>query len=524
MKKQIILIAILFYSLGVNAQSIIVNRYFNSASSDGTGDVVELVVIKDNLDIRKWIIKDHGNGTNSNLSGRLDEGGAKIRFNNINLWSNLRSGTVIVLRRLTTTEALSHVPDLDASDYIIDLSINDTNYFTDLLPSNAFNVTVHEAVMIRADVADSPVLTGANKAVHALGYGDFMTTALNSWNNIASPKALFNNETNSANYVSNGSIGMVSLTNPNQPNYQTPLTNATPLISNLPNYWIKQSSLTANMPYGVEVYRSTTNYSFNSGPSRKMNAYIMVIDPKYIDIKPTFSNPNKTPANFINDEPGTVLACMNAGFFQSPSGSFSILKYNGVTAANNVAQLNRTFNSVSTSYYPTRVAFGLSPNLTPDVAWIYNVSGVVYSYPTPSPNAINTAPKPIPTATGGAIWNGVTAVGGSPMLIKNGSVNISDVEELIVIDNASARPRSAIGYTADGKIIMLVAEGGNSGISDGLNLVELANYMKDIGCIGAINLDGGGSSTLRINRQQIIRPSDGTERAMAGVILIKAKN
>jgi hypothetical protein len=215
---------------------------------------------------------------------------------------------------------------------------------------------------------------------------------------------------------------------------------------------------------------------------------------------------------------------MNAGFFQSPSGSFSLLKYNGVTSANNVAQLNRTFNSVSTPYYPTRVALGLSPNLTPDVAWIYNVSGVVYSYPAPSPNAINTAPQPVPTTTGGTIWNGVTAVGGSPMLIKDGNVNISDVEELIVIDNTSARPRSAIGYTADGKIIMLVAEGGNSGISDGLNLVELANYMKDMGCIGAINLDGGGSSTLRINGQQIIRPSDGTERAMAGVILIKAKN
>lgn len=110
------------------------------------------------------------------------------------------------------------------------------------------------------------------------------------------------------------------------------------------------------------------------------------------------------------------------------------------------------------------------------------------------------------------------------MLIKNGVINITDAEEMIVIDNTSARARTAIGYTQDGKIIMLVAEGGNSGTSDGLNLVELANYMKDIGCVGAINLDGGSSTTLRINNQQMIRPSSsGVEQANAGVLLVKVK-
>lgn len=521
------------------AQSLIVNRYFNSGTGDGTGDVVELVVITDKLDIRKWFIKDHGNGTAA-VGGRLDEGGAKIRFNDIPLWSNLRSGTVIVLRRLTATQAQTFVSDADASDYIIDLSINDSNYFTDLL-GNAFNVTPHEAVMVRADVTDitptmtltekNAILNGANKAVHALAYGDFMTTALNSWNNIRSPKAIFSNGTISTNYVGNGTIGMVSLTNPNQPNYTTPLTKSTPLITGLPNYWIQESALTANMPYGIEVYRSTSDYSFNGGPTRKMNAYMVVVDPKFVDFKPTHSVINKTASAFVNDEPGTVLAVMNAGFFQAQqnppqsNNSFSMLRYQGVTPAHNIGSLTRSFNGSNTSYFPTRAAFGLAPNLLPDVAWVYNISGVVYSYSTPSPNLINTAPQPQPTSTGGVIWNNVTAVGGAPMLIKNGNVNVTDAEELIVIDNTSARARSAIGYTADGKIIMLVAEGGNSGISDGLNLVELANYMKDIGCVGAINLDGGSSSTLRVNNQQMIRPSSGgNEQPMPGVILIKAKN
>ncbi|MBC7746071.1 MAG: phosphodiester glycosidase family protein [Flavobacterium sp.] len=537
-KKILLLFCVLVFSASIFAQSIIVNRYFNSATGDGTGDVAELVVVTDRLNIKKWLIKDHGNGTAAATS-RLDEGGGKFRFNDIPLWANLRSGTVIVLTVLSPADVATYTPDVDASDYIIDVSINDTRYFTALSPTGvAFNVTPHEAIMIRADVTDVPesppatiadrnmILNGANKAVHALAYGDFMSTALNSWNNITSPKVIFSNGLyNTTNYVGNGTIGMVSLTNPNQANYKTPLTSATPLITTLPSYWIKQSALTANMPYGIEVYKSTTSYSYNSGPVRKMNAYVIVADPKYVDFKPTSSTPNKLPATFVTDEPGTVLACLNSGFFQSPSGSFSMMRYNGVTTAQNIAAVTRSFNGNNTSYYPTRAAFGLAPNLVPDVAWVYNISNVVYSFSTPFANQLNSAPQPVPTTADGQIWNNVTAVGGSPMLIKNGVINITDTEELIVIDNTSARARTAIGYTADGKIVILIAEGGNPPTSDGLNLVELANYMKDMGCVGAINLDGGSSSTLRIGGQAVIRPSSGgVEQPNAGVILIKAKN
>ena len=532
--KKILLFVFMFTAYTTTyAQSIVVNRFFNSATGDGTGDVVELVVVQDHLDIRKWIIKDHGNGTAA-VGGRLDEGGAKYRFNDIAFWGNLRSGTVIVIRTLADAAIASYTPDIDASDFIIDVAINDPNYFIALSPAGVrFNLTPHEAVMIRADVTEltpamtlaerNVILNGANMAVHALAYGDFMTTAGNSWNNIKSPKAIFTNGS-PGTYVGNGTVGMVTLTNPNVANYNTPLTKNTPLINSLPSYWVQQTSLTTNMPYGIEVYNSTTDYSYNAGPTRKMNAFCVVIDPKFVEFKPTFGTPNKLPTAFQNDEAGTVLAVMNAGFFQAPSGSFSIVKHDGVTTANNIAQLTRTFNGNPTSYYPTRAAFGLSPNKAPDVAWIYNISGVVYAYPTVSANALNVAPKAQPIAADGVIWNNVTAVGGSPMLIKGGNINITDVEELIVIDNASARARSAIGYTAEGKIVMLAVEGNNPGVSDGLSLVELANYMKDMGCVGAINLDGGGSTTLRVGAQAMFTPSDGTERAMASVILIKAKN
>ena len=278
-----------------------------------------------------------------------------------------------------------------------------------------------------------------------------------------------------------------------------------------------------NIPAGIQVFRTTTPYM-----TRQMNAYAVVFDPKLVEFKPTHSATFKTPQSFVNDEAGTVLACLNGGFFFTTA--LSHVQYNGTTAANNVASLNRSvYNGTTSTYYPTRGTFGLSPTWKPDITWTYKVGNAVYSYPTPSPNDVNAAPQPVPTATGGTLWNVVSAIGGSPVLVKDGIVNVTSVQELADLDNTSQRGRSAIGYTADGKVVLLAIEGGNTAVSPnvmGLTLNELANLMKDMGCVAALNLDGGGSTTLRINNQLTVRPSntDGAERTMPGVILIKSKN
>lgn len=540
MKKVLLLFFLSTCSVALFAQSMLVNRYFNSAAADGLGDVVELVVVEDHLDIRKWFIKDYGNGTYATLSGRLDEGGGKFRFNDIPFWKDLRAGTVIVLRKRTATSGglatftPTYAPDIDASDFIIDIDLNDINYMTDIYPDKAFNVTPHEMVLIRADVGNVPAkvaapdaarlafLNGANKAVHALAYGDFQ--GVTTFNGVKSPKAIFSNGTALSDYVGNGSIGTVSLTNPNQSTYTTPISAAGALIT-LPVYWEKQTALMTGMPYGIEIYKSTTDYSLNAGPVRKMKAYAVVVDPKYVDFKPT-SALAKTPQQFVTDEPGTVLACINGGFFGG-GASYSMIKYNGSNPASNIASVSRSvYSSTANNYYPTRAAFGISPSLQPDATWVYTISGQTYSYTAPAPNDVNLAPQPVPIASAGVVWNAVSAIGGSPMLIKNGVINITSDEELIEIDNTSPRARTAIGYNANGKIILLTIEGGNPGVSSGFTLAELAQYMKDMGCVGAINLDGGGSTVLRINNQEMVKPSDvgGVERAMPGVVLIKSKN
>ncbi|MGI8600459.1 MAG: phosphodiester glycosidase family protein, partial [Chitinophagaceae bacterium] len=80
-------------------------------------------------------------------------------------------------------------------------------------------------------------------------------------------------------------------------------------------------------------------------------------------------------------------------------------------------------------------------------------------------------------------------------------------------------------YTADGKLIILAVQGRTPGVADGASLPQIAQILKDLGCIEAINLDGGGSSCLLINGKETITPSDKEgQRAVPAVFMIQKRN
>ena len=295
-------------------------------------------------------------------------------------------------------------------------------------------------------------------------------------------------------------------------------------LINLPAGWKLNPSFNTSLPTGIQVYQFDTIFLGNT-----IKAFCVAYDSKNtnFEFKPIMAATVTTPTAFASAESGITYACINGGFFGS-NQSFSLVKYNNIVSSANIKALTRVYNSVNTSYYPTRAAFGVSSTGVPSVGWIYNVGAgndLIYSYPTVSANAINTAPQPIPTATfpaNGAIWNVANAIGGSPMLIKNNTINITDAEELIVIDNATSRARSAIGYNANGIVLVLAIEGGNPPYN-GINLVDLASLLKNLSCTDAINLDGGGSTSMVVGGTRTVRPSDGTERGVISAILIKKK-
>ncbi len=112
-------------------------------------------------------------------------------------------------------------------------------------------------------------------------------------------------------------------------------------------------------------------------------------------------------------------------------------------------------------------------------------------------------------------------IGGGPRLVKDGKVHITAELERFQPDVALSRaPRTALGITADRKLLLVTVNGRKPGISIGVTLEELALIMIELGAIDAMNLDGGGSTTMVIRNQVLNLPSDGVERPVSNGLVI----
>jgi exopolysaccharide biosynthesis protein len=122
--------------------------------------------------------------------------------------------------------------------------------------------------------------------------------------------------------------------------------------------------------------------------------------------------------------------------------------------------------------------------------------------------------------TNGLDWNRIdNAVGGGPALLRNGSIAVDWSPQGFQASFANSRhPRTAVGRTAGGDV-WWVAVDGRQKMSPGVTLDELARLMLRLGCVDAINLDGGGSTALNLLGTTLNRPSDGSERKVANAVL-----
>lgn len=100
------------------------------------------------------------------------------------------------------------------------------------------------------------------------------------------------------------------------------------------------------------------------------------------------------------------------------------------------------------------------------------------------------------------------------------------------LDNTTRASRTAIGIKADGTVVMLMVDGRQAPYSVGMTMAEVAASMEALGCVEAVNLDGGGSSTFATQREGEpeneatagltlrCRPSDGYERKVSNTIMV----
>ena len=114
-------------------------------------------------------------------------------------------------------------------------------------------------------------------------------------------------------------------------------------------------------------------------------------------------------------------------------------------------------------------------------------------------------------------WKNVKhIVSGGPYLVKDGEVFVDmTAQKLTCIGGRN--PRTAIGYTKDNHVIIVTADG-REGSSIGLTLNELARLMQSLGCINAMNLDGGGSTVMYVNGKIVNKPPVQGGIALSNVI------
>jgi len=109
--------------------------------------------------------------------------------------------------------------------------------------------------------------------------------------------------------------------------------------------------------------------------------------------------------------------------------------------------------------------------------------------------------------------NVFSMTGGGPALLVNGVIPGGL--------QTAVHPRTAVGFNQDStKVFFVTVDGRQPGFSVGMSLPELANYMKSIGCHNAVNLDGGGSTTMVVRNRVVNSPSDAAgERSVANALI-----
>ena len=114
------------------------------------------------------------------------------------------------------------------------------------------------------------------------------------------------------------------------------------------------------------------------------------------------------------------------------------------------------------------------------------------------------------------------AVGGSVYLVKDGKSVVTSAADYY----NSRHSRTCVGITAEGNVVLMVLDGRQEPFSAGGSAEELAQIMLDAGCVTAINLDGGGSTTFVAKQEGsdtltvVNRPSDGYERSVSSSLMV----
>ncbi len=295
--------------------------------------------------------------------------------------------------------------------------------------------------------------------------------------------------------------------------------------------WENVDSSYAPLPASFHVYKSTD--SVNGKPNVMYYAIADLEDPSLHFTADTSMGRRLTPSQYFEKDLKPLLV-VNAGFFSFATNSNlnAVVKDGKVVAYNEQSLKGKGMDSLH-YLHPFFGTFGIMGNGTADVAWTYSDSSLPSLYASQSPvpviktKEVHLKKKKVLKLKTASFreWNVATAVGGGPVLVQDGKVKVTNNEERKFYGKAiyDRHPRTAIGYTKDNKIIVFVCEGRSENAA-GLTLPQMANILQQLGCVEALNLDGGGSTCMLINGKEVNYPSSkGVQRAVPSVFVIQRR-
>ena len=311
-----------------------------------------------------------------------------------------------------------------------------------------------------------------------------------------------------------------------------------PVISFAQLKWINVDSLYQPLPENLHVYKSTD--SLDGKPFIAYYVKAKLKDKSLDFTADTTLGRRLTPLKFYekNNQPLVVVNCTFFNFDKNQN--LNVVIKDGKMMAYNIHTIPMRGKDTFQYRHPLGSAIGITKKRNADVAWIYSDSSLkqpyAFQYPIkPIKDSFNYLKQKTVKSLNPLVdhklthkslqkWKMLTAVGGGPVLVQNGQIKITNEEELKFTGKAinDKHPRTSMGYTSDGHLIIMVIQGRFPGIAEGATLEQEAKLLIDLGCVEALNLDGGGSSCMLVNGKETIKPGDKAgERPVPAVFIIR---
>ena len=291
--------------------------------------------------------------------------------------------------------------------------------------------------------------------------------------------------------------------------------------------WEKQTY--EGLADGIEIYKTTSSLN-----GRNFNAWYAVADLSKVDFKVTYPA-TKGAKKTVQAQAEAAKGCqvlINGAIF----GNYNIgvIMTEGKMTQEWHGEIEGCYWATDSQLYQlTRPVIGVDRDGKAGAYWVgVPQQGTFYYYDRPQANVVGQAkygPVSATSPVAATDWAPYYAISCGPMVLYDGKVaaDNSMVDDTRYYTNYecwdesgvySAHPdRSAVGVTADGKIVLFICDG-RIDASQGAYMKELGPVMKSIGCVHAMNLDGGGSTGMWVNGAGMINYKDGSWRAVKSTL------